>query len=409
MRIGIVCPYSMTVPGGVQGQVLGLARVLREMGHETRVLAPCDGPPPELFVIPLGNSVPTAANGSVAPLAPDPACALRTIRALADEAFDVLNVHEPLAPGPPMTALVMHPAPVVGTFHAAGDSSSYRLLNRGANWLAGRIELRVAVSDDARSLAERYLGGRYDVLFNGVEIDRYRVPSTVPRDGPTIMFCGRHEPRKGLDVLLSALTELPEDVRCWVASDGPETAELRARFGADERVEWLGRLTDEEKIARLASADVFCAPSLRGESFGVVLIEAMAAGTAIVASDLPGYRRVARPDVDALLTPPGDTSALATALKRRAGGRRSGRHPAGERRRPGGGVLDAIPGGAVRGALRAPARGGWHRRGSERGGCPRSAVAPPYHGLVMTRADAPTPPGCSVPPGPPLQELACSG
>jgi phosphatidylinositol alpha-mannosyltransferase len=316
VRIGIVCPYSMTVPGGVQGQVLGLARVLRTMGHEARVLAPCDGPPPELFVIPLGNSVPTAANGSVAPLAPDPACALRTIRALADEAFDVLNVHEPLAPGPPMTALVMHPAPVVGTFHAAGDSTSYRLLNRGANWLAGRIELRVAVSDDARDLAERYLGGRYDVLFNGVELDRYRAAATVPRTGPTIMFCGRHEPRKGLDVLLSALADLPEDVRCWVASDGPETSELRARFGGDPRVEWLGRLTDEEKVARLASADVLCAPSLRGESFGVVLIEAMAAGTAIVASDLPGYRRVARPDVDALLTPPGDTSALAAALKR---------------------------------------------------------------------------------------------
>jgi phosphatidyl-myo-inositol alpha-mannosyltransferase len=316
VRIGMVCPYSMTVPGGVQGQVLGLARVLRAMGHETRVLAPCDGPPPELFVIPLGNSIPTAANGSVAPLAPDPACALRTIRALADEAFDVLNVHEPLAPGPSMTALVMHPAPVVGTFHAAGDSSSYRLLNRSVNWLAGRIELRVAVSDDARDLAERYLGGTYDVLFNGVELDRYRVPASVPREGPTIMFCGRHEPRKGLDVLLSALVDLPSDVRCWVASDGPETPLLQERFGADERIEWLGRLTDEEKIARLGSADVFCAPSLRGESFGVVLLEAMAAGTTIVASDLPGYRRVARPDIDALLTPPGDTPALAAALKR---------------------------------------------------------------------------------------------
>jgi len=138
----------------------------------------------------------------------------------------------------------------------------------------------------------------------------------VPREGPTVMFCGRHEPRKGLDVLLTALADLPGDVRCWVASDGPNTAALRARFASDERIEWLGRLTDEDKIARLASADVLCAPSLRGESFGVVLIEAMAAGTAIVASDLPGYRRVARPDIDALLTPPGDTLALATALKR---------------------------------------------------------------------------------------------
>jgi phosphatidylinositol alpha-mannosyltransferase len=316
VRIGLVCPYSLTVPGGVQGQVLGLARALRHMGHEARVLAPCDGPPPELFVIPLGNSIPTAANGSVAPLAPDPACALRTIRALADEGFDVVNVHEPLVPGPPMTAVVMHPAPTIGTFHAAGDSTSYRMLNRSVNWLAGRLELRVAVSDDARDLARRYLGGTYEVLFNGVELERYQVPATVEREGPTIMFCGRHEPRKGLDVLLAALADLPGEIRCWVASDGPDTADLRARFAADHRIEWLGRLSDEEKIARLASADVFCAPSLRGESFGVVLIEAMAAGTAIVASDLPGYRRVARPDVDALLTPPGDTLALAAALKR---------------------------------------------------------------------------------------------
>jgi len=316
VRIGLVCPYSLTVPGGVQGQVLGLARVLRTMGHEARVLAPCDGPPPELFVIPLGDSIPTAANGSVAPLAPDPSCQLRTIRALADEAFDVLHLHEPLAPGPTMTALVMHPAPTVGTFHAAGDSTSYRLANRSLNWLAGRLDLRVAVSDDARELAERYFGGTYDMLFNGVEVERYRVERTVGRAGPTIMFCGRHEPRKGLDVLLNALAELPSDVRCWVASDGPETDALQSRFGGDPRIEWLGRLTDDEKIARLASADVFCAPSLRGESFGVVLIEAMAAGTPIVASDLPGYRRVALPEVHALLTPPGDTAALATALKR---------------------------------------------------------------------------------------------
>ena len=316
VRVGLVCPYSLTVPGGVQGQVLGLARVLRELGHEARVLAPCDGPPPELFVIPLGNSIPTAANGSVAPLAPDPSCQLRTIRALADEAFDVLHLHEPLAPGPTMTTLVMHPAPCIGTFHAAGDSTSYRVANRQLNWLAGRLDLRVAVSDDARELAHRYFGGTYDLLFNGVELDRYRPRRRLPTEGPTIMFCGRHEPRKGLDVLLSALAALPEDVRCWVASDGPDTAELRAQFGGDPRIEWLGRLSDEDKIVRLASADVFCAPSLRGESFGVVLIEAMAAGTPIVASDLPGYRRVARPDVDALLTPPGDVGALATALKR---------------------------------------------------------------------------------------------
>ena len=121
-----MCPYSLTTPGGVQGQVLGLARSLRHLGHEARVLGPCDGPPPDAGVSPLGRSVPTAANGSVAPIAPDASCALRTIRALRDEEFDVLHVHEPLVPGPTMTTVVAAATPKVGTFHAAGASAAYR-------------------------------------------------------------------------------------------------------------------------------------------------------------------------------------------------------------------------------------------------------------------------------------------
>jgi phosphatidyl-myo-inositol alpha-mannosyltransferase len=315
MRVGLVCPYSLTLPGGVQGQVLALARVLRRLGHEARVLAPCDGPPPELFVTPLGNSIPTAANGSMAPIAPDPAAALRTIRALRDEQFDIVHVHEPLAPGPGLTAVVMHPAPVVGTFHAAGDSSSYRWLNPVLYRLAARLDARVAVSDDARVLAERYLGGTYEVLFNGVEVDRWRLADPVKPDGPTIFFCGRHEPRKGLEVLLEAMASLPPEVRCWVAGSGPDTDHLTARYAGDPRIEWLGVVSDDEKIARMRGASVFCAPSLGGESFGVVLIEAMAARTPIVASDLPGYRNVARPDEDAFLVDPGDPEALATGLR----------------------------------------------------------------------------------------------
>src|SRR5690606_21355376 len=122
MRIGMVCPYSLSVPGGVQAQVLGLARELRRHGHEVRVLGPCDGPPPGSFAPPLGDSLPTAVNGSVAPLAPAPAASLRTLRALRDEAFDVVHVHEPLAPGPSITSVTLHTAPCVGTFHAAGRS-----------------------------------------------------------------------------------------------------------------------------------------------------------------------------------------------------------------------------------------------------------------------------------------------
>jgi phosphatidylinositol alpha-mannosyltransferase len=316
MRIGLVCPYSLTLPGGVQTQVLGLARELRLRGHEARVLGPCDGPPPEPFVTPLGNSIPTAANGSVAPLAPDPACALRTIRALHDEDFDVLHVHEPLVPGPSVTSLFMKPVPIVGTFHAAGDSSSYKFLRPGVRAVAGRIDVRCAVSEDARELASRYLGGTYEMMFNGVEVARFRRGEPCKADGPTVFFCSRHEPRKGLAVLLDALARLPADVRLWVASDGPETAALKVAHAGDPRVEWLGRITEEQKIARWRGASVFCAPSLHGESFGVILLESMAARTPIVASDLDGYRKVARPGVDALLVPPGDPDALAAALRR---------------------------------------------------------------------------------------------
>jgi phosphatidylinositol alpha-mannosyltransferase len=316
MRVGLVCPYSLTMPGGVQGQVLGLARVLRAQGHETRVLAPCDGPPPDTGVTPLGDSVPLAANGSVAPLAPDLSAALRTIRALRDEGFDVVHLHEPLAPGPTLTALVMKTAPLVGTFHAAGVSAAYRLLGWALGRAADRLDARCVVSEDARRLAEWGLGGEYLQLFNGIEIDRFAKAEPWPTEGPTIFFLGRHEPRKGLAVLLEAMARLPADVRLWAAGDGPQTEELRAQAGDDPRVVWLGRIGDEERARRLRGADVFCAPSLGGESFGVVLLEAMAARTPIVASDLPGYRNVARPGQDALLVEPGDAGGLAAALAR---------------------------------------------------------------------------------------------
>ncbi|WP_421120246.1 glycosyltransferase family 4 protein [Aquihabitans daechungensis] len=316
MRIGMVCPYSISVPGGVQEQVLGLARSLRAKGHPTRILAPSDGPPPDGFVTPLGNSIPTAANGSVAPIAPDPSAQLRLIRAVRDEGFDVLHLHEPMVPGACMTAALLKPAPLVGTFHAAGTSASYEYLSPALRWLAGRLDVRVVVSAEAQALAEEHIGGTYEHLFNGIEIDRFAHAEPWPVEGRTIFFLGRHEPRKGLDVLLAALPMLPADITVWIGSDGPDTERLRVRHAGDPRIHWLGRLSDEDKRRRLKAADIFCAPSLRGESFGVVLLEAMAAGAAIVASDLSGYRLVARPDQDGLLVPPGDAEALAAALNR---------------------------------------------------------------------------------------------
>ena len=317
MRVGLVCPYSLTIPGGVQGQVLGLARSLRSRGHDVRVLGPCDGPPPDSGVTPLGRSVPTAANGSVAPLAPDPSAQLRTIRALRDEDFDIVHLHEPIAPGPTMTALLFSSAPLIGTFHAAGESAGYRYLSKiGLKRMSKRLGMRCAVSPDAMDLAQTHLGGEYELLFNGIEVERFAVGDAHPVEGPTIFFLGRHEPRKGLDVLLASLADLPADVRVWVGGDGPQSAELRARYGSDPRIEWLGRISDEDRAARMRGCTVYCSPSVRGESFGMVLLEAMASGCALVASDLDGHRNVASDGVDALLTPVGDAAALAKALRR---------------------------------------------------------------------------------------------
>jgi phosphatidylinositol alpha-mannosyltransferase len=319
LRVGMISPYSLAVPGGVQAQIMGLARQMRRAGVEVRVLAPCDGPPPDTFVTPLGDSLPTSANGSVAPLAPDPSAVLRTMRALDDEQFDVLHLHEPYAPGPPQTAVLLHPAPIVATFHAAGDSSSYRYLRAAIKAAAKNVQWNVAVSKDAAELARRYIGGEYEILFNGVELDVYRNSPSWSSDAPTIFFCARHEERKGLEVLLAAVQSLGSDVRVWVGGHGPDSDRIRRAYAHDRRVEFLGRLSDAEKIARLRGADVFCAPSLRGESFGVVLIEAMAAGTTIVASGLDGYRNVATDGEDALLVEPGDVQALTAALKRALG------------------------------------------------------------------------------------------
>jgi len=311
----MVSPYSLTIPGGVQQQVLGLARALREKGHEVRVLGPCDGPPPDSFVTPLGNSLPTAINGSIAPVAPDASAAFRTIRALNDEAFDVLHVHEPLVPGPTLTAVLVKLAPIVATFHSAGESAAYKTFQKLGRPIARRIDVRVAVSADAVELAQRYIGGEYEVLFNGIDLEAYSGPIVEQRDN-AIFFCGRHEPRKGLGVLLEAVSLMPGDVRLWIASDGPETESLKAQYENDQRIEWLGRISDAEKIDRLRRASLFCAPSLRGESFGIVLLEAMAAGTPVVSTDIDGYRNVATDGENALLVEPGNARALASAMSR---------------------------------------------------------------------------------------------
>jgi len=325
MRIALVCPYSCTVPGGVQTQVLGLARALRSRGDEVAVVGPADrSATSELLdaaalggavFVRVGDGVAVAVNGSRAPVSPWPATMRRTVSALRRFGPEVVHVHEPFVPGPSLAALLRGPRPVVGTFHRSGADFAYRAFGHLVGTWSGRLDAVLAVSEDASTTARTCIGHlpvHIAIIPNGVEVARLASAVPWPAKGPTVVFVGRHEPRKGLEVLLEAFAGLPAAAHLWVLGEGPETARLRARFGTDTRIEWLGAVDDEKRARRVAGADVFVAPSLGGESFGVVLLEAMATGTAVVASDLPGYRLAA--EGAARLVPPGDRAALARAV-----------------------------------------------------------------------------------------------
>jgi phosphatidylinositol alpha-mannosyltransferase len=316
MRLALVSPYSLSVPGGVQLQVLDLARAIRALGHDVTVMGPADDFVTEQGVVVLGRSVSVTANGSVAPVGLGPRCLATTARQIRLGSFDLVHVHEPLVPGPGLVALLVANSPVVGTFHRSGKSLAYSLGRPLLRRVASRLRARFAVSPDAAATAREVTGGDYSIVPNGIVIERYSAVPPWPKDGPTIVFVGRHEPRKGLDVLLQAYARLRPPARLWVLGTGPETATLRRRYEDLSSVEWVGTVGEAEKAARLRAADVVCVPSLYGESFGVVLLEAMAAGTALVATDLPAYRRVVSDGKDALLVPPGDPEALARALDR---------------------------------------------------------------------------------------------
>jgi phosphatidylinositol alpha-mannosyltransferase len=314
MKVAMICPYSMSRPGGVQGQVLGLARELRQLDVDVRIIAPCDGPPPEPTIVNVGPTVEWESNGSVAPIAPGRATARRTAEALRSFEPDVAHLHEPIVPGPTVSALIGFNGPMVGTFHASGEVP-YQWLRPAIRAVMARLTFRAAVSESARETAEQnWPGSEYTVLWNGIEIDRVAsaVPATASK--PTVLFIGRHEPRKGLAVLLDAWDGIERDARLQVVGVGPETEQLKRRAVGD--VEWFGTVGDAPRNSLLRGATAFCAPSLRGESFGVVLLEAMAAGAPIVASAIDGYQNVARAGQDALLVPPGDVDALREALHR---------------------------------------------------------------------------------------------
>ncbi|HEX3332793.1 MAG TPA: glycosyltransferase family 4 protein [Acidimicrobiales bacterium] len=320
LRVAMLSPYALTRPGGVQGQVVGLSRALRELGHDVTVVAPADPDRPfpaeagEHYVI--GRPTDLHSNGSVAPVAFWPGPVARAERFIRKGGFDVAHIHEPLAPMAAYGLVLTAPLPMVGTYHRAGVSRWVPVLKPLAELVGRRMQVRVAVSDAARETGKDSSGGHFEVLFNGVDMERFESATPVHDDHdpprPTVLFLGRHEQRKGLGVLLDAFAMIERPAVLWVAGEGPGTEVQRRRHPESDRVRWLGTLCDQEVAERLAGADVLCAPSLHGESFGMVVLEGMAAGCAVVASDIEGYRKAAAGH--AALVPPGDKDALARAL-----------------------------------------------------------------------------------------------
>lgn len=346
----MVCPYSLDVPGGVQAHVLGLAAALRARGHVVSVLAPAEGPVPE-FVTPVGRAVGVPYNGSVARVAFGPVAYTRVRRWLVGHRFDVLHLHEPTTASVSAIALLLAEGPVVATFHTATERSrALAALGGIIAPLMEKVTARIAVSPSARRVQVRHLGGDAIEIPNGVDVAA--LAPTGPRADDTVAFVGRFdEPRKGMAVLLDALGRLGRpDLRLVVVGRGdaaglrnvsgaaaptrlrlqpvrPRHRRRRADVGraADPRrlrgdgsrhprVEVLGAVDDERKAAVLGSATVFCAPQTGGESFGIVLAEALAAGAPVLASDLDAFRAVLGDPPAGVLFRAGDPAALAAAL-----------------------------------------------------------------------------------------------
>src|SRR3954454_11107157 len=334
VRVGLVSPYSYTYPGGVGRHVEALADELMSQGHDVRLMAPYDpddrhariahrGARPERRPVPehlisLGRTIGLPANGAVSNLAITPFAVSVLGRELRHGGYDVVHVHEPNAPFVSWFATETARVPLVGTFHAYSTS---RFVNRftasflGARRLYNRMQVRIAVSEAARWTAERFYGGRYRLIPNGVDLTQAPDDPVAASEQLRLLFVGRADARKGLPILLrsfEALRAAGVDASLKVVGATPE--EVEPYLLDDEGIEIAGRVSEPEKWRLLHEADLLCAPSLGGESFGMVLTEAFAAGTPVVASDIAGYRDVVRGGTDGLLVPAGDEVALGEGL-----------------------------------------------------------------------------------------------
>jgi phosphatidylinositol alpha-mannosyltransferase len=326
VKIGIVVPYSWSFWGGVQEHADHQARALQRLGHDARIVMGHDPPgrltwllhpkqgrhtrPPD-YVIPVGRSVIVPANASLPNIVLSPQSLLRMRRIWVEERFDVVHVHEPLAPVLSAFAVASAPCPVVATCHSAGERLGVRLWGK----VADRIDQRIAVSESARRAAEPFLGGPFEVIPNGIELPASADPGG--RNG-NVVFIGRNEPRKGLPVLLRAWPGVHARTGAHLRLVGADPLSVRwlaRRQGFPlDGVDLLGGLSEEELTAELEVASLLAAPSLGGESFGMVLTRAFACATPVVASNIEGYAQVADHDETGILVEPGDADALAAAM-----------------------------------------------------------------------------------------------
>jgi phosphatidyl-myo-inositol alpha-mannosyltransferase len=334
VKIGLVCPYEWTVPGGVGNHVRALAAELRRSGHRVDVLAPAQRPVAEPGFIGLGGSLAVPYNGSVARIAIGPRALVRVRRAIGRGGYDLLHVHEPLSPSVGLLAVaqagrggpsVDRSVPVVGTFHAnLGRSLALEAAGPLLRRAYDRLDGRIAVSASARDTWQGRFGGAMAVVPNGVAAEFFAGPAPLDGwkgDGPTVLFVGRLEPRKGLVYLVRAFLRLKPAfprLRLLVVGRDDKGQQDKAMAMVPPRLrtdlQFVGSVPQADLPSYYASADVFCAPSLGGESFGIVLAEAMAVGLPVVCSDIGGYRDVVRDGTDGLLVPPRDPEALAEAL-----------------------------------------------------------------------------------------------
>lgn len=325
LRVNLVTPYDLSVAGGVNSHAAGLGRELQRRGAAVTLIGPASNPrrlPQGLRVVPCGPSVPIPVAGSVARLAVDPRIGIAMRRVLERYPCDILHIHEPFVPMTSFGALVFSKTVTVGTFHLTRERPHllYFLAQPIVRPLVGKLHARIAVSEAARRTVAQFLPGEYRVIPNGIEQERF---DRGPRPGPSryrVLFLGRLEPRKGIIVAIRAFAEVAAALpgaELVVAGDGPLRAaaeKLARELGVADAVRFLGPLAEEELPDAYAEADVFCAPATGNESFGIVLAEAMAAGTPVVASGNPGYAAVVEPGVSGLLVPPGDHRALARAI-----------------------------------------------------------------------------------------------